>query len=233
MRRVVACSALAVLAACSSASTTDGPNTISLAILSSAASAPPAVAGGPAAAPPVVVGDPTSLSVGMYAMYISHDTDCSNATVVADHGSTLTYRDFVQGDTLFTGTPADGSYPCIAIHMSDVIRFQSASAGGSCQVGPTYENDIYRAGETDWQDLDHNAIIGTGTDSLPANDQVWLIFTTDTAAAQAAGFSTHQVLRLASPLVVPGAATFFWDGTNSVTDDGALCGIQPGVPQFH
>ena len=232
MRRLVSLAALAALAACT-ASSTNGPSTISLAILSSAASAPPSVVNGPAAAPPVVVGDPTSLEVGMYAMYISHNTDCSNAVPVVDHGSTLTYRDFVQGDTLFTGTPADGSYPCIAIHMSDVIRFQSASAGGSCQVGPTYENDIYRDGETDWHDLDHNAIVGTGTDSVPANDQVWIIFSTDTTAAQAAGFSTHQTIYLASPLVVPGAATFYWDGTNSVTDDGALCGIQPGVPQFH
>ena len=51
---------------------------------------------------------------------------------------------------LFTGTPAAGSYRCVAIKMSDVIRMMPAASFGTCVGGTEYSGDIYRAGENGW-----------------------------------------------------------------------------------
>lgn len=59
------------------------------------------------------------------------------------------------------------------------------------------------------------------------------MITTDTTAAIAPGFSSNQTIALASPLVVPGQSTFYWNGQGSVTTvDGFPCGLQPGQPAF-
>jgi hypothetical protein len=66
-----------------------------------------------------------------------------------------------------------------------------------------------------------------------SNDHVALVMTTDTTAAIGRGFSSNQVITLASPLVVPGQSTFYWKGQGSVmTEPGYPCGLQPGAPAF-
>ena len=105
-------------------------------------------------------------------------------------------------------------------------------AVGACVAGTEYPGDIYRAGETDWKDIDLNQIIGSGTDSVPVDDHVTIVMTRDTAAAIARGFSTHQVIDLASDLIAPGQSTFYWNGQGSVVDEGGQCGVNPGHPSF-
>ncbi len=225
MRRTV--SALAVLgslAAC--AAGTDSPST--LFTVHGSAGAPPV----PFRASVMSTGDPAALRIGVYALYISPNADCSSPVLVQDYGATASDKDFVAIPVLFTGSPAEGAYQCVAIKMSDVIRVVPDTSFGNCVAGTEYPGDIYRAGETDWKDVDLNQIIGTGTDTVPADDRVTIILTRDTTAAIARGFSTHQTLGLGSDLIVPGQATFYWNGQGTVTDAGGQCGVNPGNPSF-
>jgi hypothetical protein len=169
----------------------------------------------------------------MYALWISSNADCSAPTLVQDYGDAGEVKDLVQNPVLFSAEAADATYECVIIRMSDVIGFESASSFGTCEANVAYETDIYREGQTDWKDADLNPIIGTGTDSVPSNDHVALVMTTDTTAAIGRGFSGNQVIALASPLVVPGQSTFYWNGQGSVTSEpGYPCGLQPGAPAF-
>jgi hypothetical protein len=180
----------------------------------------------------MATGDPAALRIGVYALYISPNADCSSPVLVQDYGATPHLTDFVGNPVLFTGSPAAGAYQCVAVKMSDVIRVVPDTTFGVCVAGTEYAGDIYREGQSDWKDVDLNSIVGTGTDSMPADDRVTLIMTRDTAAAQARGFSTNQVLTLSSDLVVPAQSTFYWNGQGTVTDDGGQCGVNPGHPSF-
>jgi len=218
---------LLLAAACSS----EGPigSTPSLTVTGSAG-APPALFSN---ASFVTSGDPSAVRMGMYALWISSNGDCSAPTLVQDYGDAGEVKDLVQNPVLFSAEAAAATYECVIIRMSDVVGFESASSFGTCEANVAYEQDIYREGQTDWKDADLNPIIGTGTDSVPSNDHVALVMTTDTTAAIARGFSSNQVIALASPLVVPGQSTFYWNGQGSVTSEpGYPCGLQPGAPAF-
>jgi hypothetical protein len=188
-----------------------------------------------------IVGDPASIDIGMYALYISQNGDCSNATLVQDHGTQATVVDFMQNPVLFTGSPAAGSYACIGVKLSDVISFTPKTSFGYCDSTQTYAIDIYRSDNTDpndsstyWRDIDLNAIAAHGTDAAPVDDHVLLLFTRDTAAALARGFNSGQTLQLGASLVVPGTQTFVWGGSGTVLSDSisTSCGLNPGSPTF-
>jgi len=219
--------ALALLASCSVSTTPSSDFTVR-----GSAGAPPAPAHRASLAPPPLSGDPGALRIGLYALYISPNSDCSSPVLVQDYGATPSVKDFVNNPILFTGRPASGSYQCVAIKMSDVITVEPATSFGACVMGTEYAGDIYRAGDSSWKDIDLHTIIGTGTDSVPADDHVTLILTRDTTAAQLRGFDTHQVLQLGTDLIVPSQSTFYWNGQGTVMTDGTSCGVNPGQPSF-
>jgi hypothetical protein len=218
------------LAACT-AEPAGGPGTL-LTIVGSAFAPPSAMASaGMHTLQDPLTGDPASLSIGVYALYISPNTDCSSPILVQDYGTTAVVKDFVGNPVLFTGSPEAGGYPCVAIKMSDVIHMVPATTFADCVAGMDYAGDIYRDGETDWKDVDLNPIIGTGTDSIPQDDHVTIFMTRDTLAAMARGISTNQLIPLGSDLVVPGQSTFYWNGQGSVVSEGGRCGVNPGMPE--
>jgi hypothetical protein len=181
-----------------------------------------------------LVGGPATMSVTMYKLYLSSNADCTGAISVQDYGSNGQVKDFTASPTLFSAEVAPGTYPCVAINLSDVIGFTSDTTALSCQTGVQYWMDIYRPDQNDtWLDPNQVAIPVSGTDSLPSNDRPWIYFATDTVAAYAAGFSHGQVIPLTNALTVPATVTFVWDATNAVGDDGnGHCGMNPGKPSF-
>ncbi len=237
--------AMLSLAACTSTTTPSASLTIRGKIAASGAGAsrvPGAVirtSGNQQSGPGILTGDPGSLLIGMYALYISANADCSNYTLVQDYGTTAAVKDFIQNPTLFSGSPAAGSYACVGVKMSDVIGFKSKTTFGSCDSTVTYNQDIYRSDNAQdstsyWRDINLNRITPHGTDSAPVDDHVLILFTRDTSAAIARGFSTNQTIQLGSSLVVPGSQTFVWGGAGTVLSDStsASCGVNPGRPSF-
>lgn len=228
-RRLYSAMLASLVAACSSTATTDA-TTPTLTVHGSAG-APPAAAAG-AMASSMAAGDPASLTLGTYALWISVNEDCSSPVLVEDHGAAVVNKDFVANPVLFTGTPPAGAYKCVAIRMSDIIRFTPASSFGTCVLGTEYAGDIYREGESDWKDVDLNTVVGHGTDSVPVDDHITLFMTRNRDAVIARGMSPHQVILLASDLGVPGQSTFYWNGQGTVSSEGGSCGINPGHPEF-
>jgi hypothetical protein len=238
--RLVLAATLLVAAACSS----DGVSPSTSLTISGSASAPPSagvtslIPGnifGRASMnipPEMIVGDPSHVNIGMYALYLSPNEDCSAPVTVADNGNTAQVKDFAQHPVLFAGTPAAGTYKCVIFRMSDVVRFQSHTPSAHCAANTDYAIDIYRAPDTDWRDINVDTITATGSDASPSDDKVYLFASTDPSAVIARGMSSSQVLHLTGALTVPGSGTFYWDGTGSVTDDGTACGMEPPELSF-
>ena len=225
----------ALLSACSSTETLIDPVDDSglLTVYGSGA----AVAGAPLAD----VGDPEgaewgaagSLTIHLYALWISHAADCSNPVLVQQHPAAGVDKDFMQSPVLFQGTPATGSYQCVMMKMSDVLRMRPATTFGSCDASVEYVGDIYRDGETDWVDQDLNPIVGTGSDETPTDDHVTIFMTRSPSAAMARGISENQVVELGSNLIVPGQSTFVMDASHAVLSYQGQCGIEKPEISFH
>lgn len=196
----------------------------------------PAIPSRPALSPPVdtlvQTGDPATFTLGMYAMWISQNDDCSAPVLVADYGSVPEPKEMLNGPVLFTGNPPEGTYRCLVIKMSDVLAMTPATTFGDCVAGTEYSGDIYRDGDSSWVDVNGDMIIGTGTDSIPVDSRVTLFLTRDTVAAIARGTSPNQTLQLDSNLEVPSVSTFVWDGRGSVISGYGQCGLNPGRPSF-
>jgi hypothetical protein len=191
--------------------------------------------------PGQIAGNPASLQVGTYALYISTNGDCSNATLVEDYGAQAKVKDFVQNPTLFTGSPPTGSYRCIGVKMSDVLSVRPATTFGSCDSTVTYPESIYNLDNTSltdssnyFRDIDGKAIVPLGTNANPIAEPVLIVFTLDTTAAYQRGFTHGQVIVLGAPLMVPSTETFVWGGNGSVLSDSAsaTCNVNPGRPTF-
>jgi hypothetical protein len=180
------------------------------------------------------VGDPASMSITMYGLNLASSGSCTGSSNVQDYGAAGQVKDFTASPTLFQADVSPGTYNCVGVHLSDVIGFTSTVDSLGCHTATQYWMDIYRPDQNDtWLDPSQNPIAVSGTDSLPSNDKPWIYFTTDTAAAYAAGFSHGQVILLGNALTVPSTVTFVWDATNAVGDDGAgHCGMNPGKPSF-
>lgn len=224
--------AVLVLGACSAAdTTTPGGSTPALVVYGSgtAAGASLKMDGDSG----ITFGPAASLTIKLYALYISTHADCSSPQLVQDLGAAGVDKDFMTNPVLFEGTPASDTYQCVMMKMSDVLNMKPGATFGACVAGANYAGDIYRAGESDWVDVNLGHITGTGTDDVPADDHVTIFMSRDTAAAMARGISPHQLLPLQSSLVVPGQTTFRMDASNAVATNGVQCGIEPPVMSFH
>ena len=142
-------------------------------------------------------------------------------------------HDFTTSPELFRvdGLPR-GTYPCVAMRISDILEFESATSSGGCAVGTTYRGDVYRAGgeSEPFRDLALDVITATGTDALPGEDRIYVLFSTDRTATVARGFAENQVVALTSPLMVPDVVTFVWDFSDAVDDGGTSCLLEPEAP---
>ena len=87
-----------------------------------------------------------------------------------------------------------------------------------------------QAGEPALRAVNGASIIGTRSDASPMDDKVDIFFSTNPAAVIGRGYSPSQVGALGSPAIVPGASTFYWDGSGGVGDDGGTCRMEPGTP---
>jgi hypothetical protein len=182
--------------------------------------------------PEILTGGASSVTIRMYALWISSHGDCSLPVLVQTYGETGQDKDFMQNPVLFAGQPAAGTYQCVMFRMSDVLRMKPATTFGACVSDTEYAGDIYRDGESDWKDVDLNVVVGHGTDDVPVDDDVTIFFSRDTAAALLRGISPNQLVLLESDLVVPAQSTFYMDAHDAVQTDGVYCGLEKPHTSF-
>lgn len=188
-------------------------------------------------------GAPASLTAKLFAAYVSASADCSNPILLQDYGATPQAFDVVQNPTLFSGSPANGTYPCLIMKSIDTLSFRAdataVAAHSACvSTDTTHTFDTYRDGDsTDglWLTLDGTSIDATGSTSEPGEDTTYTFFSTDTAAIRTTAGTTphaHQRITLSSALVVPGAATLYMDYTNGIGTSNGNCSIVSGSIGF-
>ncbi len=173
--------------------------------------------------------------VGLYEMRVSLNANCAGPYVTIFFGTTALVRDITTEPEIARVTGITrGTYPCVALRLSDQITFSPATTEGTCSAATTYLQDFYRVGNevVPFRDVDGTVIPATGTKAAPSEDRVWVFFSTDTAAVLGRGYSPSQTNRLSGALVVPGTTTFFWSAENAVRQDGAFCEIIPSAVGF-
>jgi hypothetical protein len=187
--------------------------------------------------------DASSLKLQVYSVMLSTSPLCTSPVTVFS-SATATEVDFLATPTLGSGNPADATYHCVIIKMSDLIKFTPSNSAGLCTAGTQYTADVCRTdngGTTQGPDAIGAPNACTGTDAAPVSDTVHLYLTTNPSAGmggntfmQPTDASSTNGLHLTAPLVIAGAAKskFIVNATGKVGDDGVSCGMNPPVFGF-
>ena len=187
-------------------------------------------------------GDPASLKLKIYGVYASTSPLCTNPIQVFLK-STTDYVDILTGPALGGGDLPDGTYECVIIKMSDVIRHTPKATDSSCIAGTEYSGEVCRAGADGGlaTDLNGNTIActGDGTSAGIGDDTLFMFMTTDPSASTGnRAFELPLVagdgkgIKLGAPLVISSTtkAKFVVDASGGVVAGGGECGINP--PKF-
>ncbi len=186
-------------------------------------------------------GSVTSYKIKFYRFWVSTNEDCTSLQLIGDHGTSGKEFEITEGPTLFSGSPADGTYKCVAFEMEDTFTLvPDATAAGSlpglCVAGTSTQQDIYRAdggtqptGTNVFKDVDGNAITAhgdqSGSTNSPVSDKVFILASTNISAVTARGFSPNQLVTLTNSMVVPGQVTFTLDLLNHIEYSTVRCGM--------
>jgi len=174
--------------------------------------------------------NPSELLITVYQVAVSTSTDCSNPQVIFT-SSGGTEVNFLANPMLGGGNIPDGTYHCVMINMSDVIKYRpTANDGTLCIAGTQYSSDVCRAESAESTDrlsgTTATNVACTGTTAAPSADHVTLYLHTaspNTGASFRSGVANG--ILLANPFVVSGSAsgTFVVDATNKVRDNLTYC----------
>lgn len=181
--------------------------------------------------------NPSSVKIKVYGVAVSLTADCASPTAIFS-STTGTEVDFVSALTLGSGNPADGTYNCVMITMSDTIKVTPATSEGACVAGTETSGGVCHDENTDLFD-------GTSSSSVACtdgDDKVTLYLHTGTTRTD--GGTAFQKptstsdnahgFALSAPFAVAGttSGTFIANFTGKVVDGGAECGLNPPVFGF-
>lgn len=130
--------------------------------------------------------NPSEVLITVYSIGISTNADCSDPKIVLGDGVTPVEYNFLNTPSLGSNSIAGGTYNCVVLKMSDVIKFKPATSTGSCTAGTQYTIDVCRAGSGNYTPLTVSGSTGsygtnaacTGTSTVPVDDKVTLFLST-------------------------------------------------------
>lgn len=134
----------------------------------------------------------SSIKLKVYKMAVSSSPLCTNLITVLDNGSTPTEVDFLSNPNLGSGTLANGTYPCVVIEFSDLVKFRPSANSTSlnCSTATEYTLDVCRAGGGDSSVLINGTTTNcTGTSGnattygAPGDDRVAMYISTASIGA--------------------------------------------------
>lgn len=187
----------------------------------------------------------SSIKLKVYKMAVSTSPLCTNLITVLDNGNTPTEVDFLQNPNLGSGTLANGTYPCIVIEFSDLVKFTPSanSDGGNCLTSTEYTLDVCRAGGDTSTLINGTTTTCTGTSGnnttygTPGDDRVAMYISTATTGGTDAfnrptsiGDNAHG-LNLGAALTISGTSSgkFVVNPAGQVCDNAAAtCEGGPG-----
>src|SRR4051812_21011166 len=86
-------------------------------------------------------GDPSSLKVKVFAVFASTSAQCTSPTQVFLNNSG-DFVDFLKGPTLGGGDLPDGTYNCVIIKMSDIIKHTPKTTDSTCIADTEYTGGV-------------------------------------------------------------------------------------------
>jgi hypothetical protein len=186
-------------------------------------------------------GDPSSLRVRVYAVYASLSAQCTNPTQIFQNDAGG-FVDFLTNPTLGDGDLADGTYNCVIIKMSSIIKHTPLTTATSCVAGTEYTGGVCNTTDSA-TDLDNVPIAcsGDGSNAGSVDNTVYMYLTTDSAASQGDRAFVHPVtpgdgngIHLGSPLVISSTsrAKFVVNANGKVVAGGGECGINAPLFSF-
>lgn len=193
----------------------------------------------------------TSVKINATRFYLARNADCSNPVLIEDKTATAAYQDLLLKPTLFSGSIAPGTYNCMIIQSSDLLKFTTGAGsettpGGACQAGVENTFDIYKTevpAENWYNIVTGQTTTGSGTYGSPDEQSVTLFATTGTVGDIQTAYPqviNMQALPLLNPIVITAGSTakaaFVIDpsGRVSVMDDGinTYCWLEGATFEF-
>jgi hypothetical protein len=179
----------------------------------------------------VDVGDASEVNIKIFKMWVSPNTDCTDARLVYNNAS-ATYQNMVDNPTFGTGSIPNGTYPCVVLKMSDLINGKPNynSTSGHCLTNTTVNLDVFRADNDSSSTCPDGTQISGRTD---AEDDPCLYMSTSGSDSNV-GWLPTSPFPLVGALRVSGdfVGTFVSDFRGKIEDAGGECGIQPPVFGF-
>ena len=186
-------------------------------------------------------GDPSSLKIKIYSVYASLSAQCTSPIQIFNN-ATGTFVDFISSPILGGGDLADGTYNCIIIKMSSIIKHTPKTTDVSCIAGTEYTGGVCNVSDTA-TDLNNTTIgcMGNGTNTGSVDNTVYMYLTTDTLASTGNKAFIHPMavgdgngIKLTSPLVISSTskAKFVVNANGKVVSGGGECGINAPVFSF-
>lgn len=172
------------------------------------------------------IGSPQSVKIKFYEFWISPNADCSSMTQIYDEASP-SYQDVVTGPTFGSPTVINGTYPCVAYKISDLVKLTPNfnSDSGNCQTGVEITRDLFRGGDVS-QSPTGTVINGSGTNPAGhVENTMYIYLATSGNNTTNTGQIPSQPALLTTPFVVNGATTgtAVFDFTNGIEDTGGSC----------
>lgn len=166
--------------------------------------------------------DPSEVKIAVYESRISPNADCSGGFIRVFENASPTPQDFLTNPTIASGAIPNGTYRCIALRISDFIRYKPAvtTDSGNCVAGASLTQDIIRGDPSISPD-------GVTTSTAVGEDIVWIYMSTSGSDSNTC-LSPTQPCRIGAPLVVSGdrAGTFVVDFRGQVQDHGSSCSLE-------
>ncbi len=183
--------------------------------------------------------NPLYLDIKVYKVAVSESEFCTDLKVIFEDAAPI-YQDFLTSPVLGNGKVKNGTYKCIAIEMSDVIKSapDQNSDSGNCVLGQEEVGEICHANNGG---LDSGSLIdGTPVNCVDGEQRVAIYLSTVSLVDnnQGTAFKAPLVsnlfngLPLSAPLKVQGhtKAKMIVNGAGSISDEWGKCEIGP--PQF-
>ncbi|MFI5362073.1 MAG: hypothetical protein ACHQ49_08905 [Elusimicrobiota bacterium] len=184
--------------------------------------------------------NPSSVQIKTIQVMISTSADCSSP-VNAGLNATPAYQEMTAGPTLFSGAVPAGTYKCVMMNFSSLIKFTPSanSDDGGCVSTTQYVRDVCTSGSSFVTPAGATVqCAGSGNSFSTTENDVWAYFSTTGSTAHLGGLSPATAFLLSTPLVVTGskAITFVtdFDGQLQSTMDGGVltCDCEPPVMSF-
>ena len=185
--------------------------------------------------------NPAYLELKVYKMAVSSSVYCTDLVTVFENDNPV-YEDFLASPQLGSGSVMNGTYPCIVIEFSDIIKWASEenSDSANCVVGQLETQEICRAGGGD---SDFTLIDGTQGTCVDGEQRIAMYLSTAStlingengnAFVRPTAADTNKGLPLLNSLIVSGgtAAKFIVDGLGKIEDSSGQCEMMPPAFSF-